>query len=162
MIITEKIFPIIFTAAILIGILITPAPCIPAEALDISRIDTGQPIGAHVFTLEDRSRSISIDDIISGKYDSDFKASPGNIPNFGFTESVYWVSFNVQNGSYKTVEKLIEIGFPLLDNIEIYSFTSEKGASPLLSGKEITGREIPFNQRSFRHRNFVFPIELAP
>jgi len=145
-----------------IGILFSTVPGLTGEAIDISTVDTRLPIGAHVYTLEDDTSLVTIDDIISGKYNNKFAASPGNIPNFGFTKSAYWVRFTLGNSSYRIMNKFVEIGFPLLDNVEIYSFTSEEGVSPLMAGKETTGREIPFNERLFKHRNFLFPVELAP
>ena len=142
--------------------LLSAAPALSSQAIDVSSINTHLSIGSLCYTLEDPAGKISIDDIASGKYDSDFTLSPGNIPNFGFTKSVYWVRFKLENSSYRIMERLIEIGFPLLDNVEIYIFTADGDAEPLMAKKEITGREIPFKERLFSHRNFVFPTSLFP
>jgi len=155
----NRIITFLFLACTL---LMAAIPAFSSGAIDVSSINKHLPIGSLCYTLEDRSGNITIDEIISGKHDNDFTISPGNIPNFGFTKSVYWVRFTLENSSYRIMEKLVEIGFPLLDNIEIYSFTADNNAEPLMAKKEITGREIPFKERLFSHRNFVFPMNLLP
>ncbi len=153
----------LFTSLLFIcTLLFAVPPAFSSQAIDVSSINKQLPIGSLCYTLEDPEGEITIDDIVSGKHDNDFTISPGNIPNFGFTKSVYWVRFKLENSSYRIMNRLVEIGFPLLDNVEIYIFTADGDAEPLMAKKEVTGREIPFKERLFSHRNFVFPASLLP
>lgn len=76
-------------------------------------------------------------------------------PNFGLTRNPYWFRLPIENmGEARTF--LLEIGYPLLDNVAVYWI--EQG-QPRQSW--LTGDHQVFSSRPELHRFFVFPIEVA-
>ncbi len=130
---------------------------------DLSVKDSDEKIflGNRCETLEDKTGSFNVYSIISGEYNGNFKQVKSMIPNYGFTKSVYWVRFNLNNESLSKFSKVLEIAFPLLDKIELYIFSSRNGHQDL-SQHEITGRDFSFKSRIIEHRNFVFPFVMHP
>ncbi|MEM9300655.1 MAG: diguanylate cyclase [Pseudomonadota bacterium] len=79
------------------------------------------------------------------------------VPSFGFRDEVFWFRLALDNPDVVPSERLIEILYPMLDQVDLY----------LLRGDEIigpwrTGDAAPFDQRPVAHRNLVVPIELGP
>lgn len=73
----------------------------------------------------------------------------------GFTTSVYWVRFTVNNELSERQEWLLEVTYSLLDHIEFYA-PDESGAYQ----KTVTGDKLPYEQRPVDYRHFLFPQEL--
>ena len=113
-------------------------------------------LGNSIDTMEDVSGKFAVS--LAASPDAPFIRSNSQIPNFGFTRSVYWVRFNLES-SNAAGEWLLETGFPLLDRIDIYTDTND-GKGYLLVNT--TGRDFPFSQRIIKHRNMVFPFSMQP
>lgn len=118
-------------------------------------------IGNRCITLEDKSGYLNVYSIISDYSRFNFNAVTSEIPNYGFTKSVYWVKFSLLNTTSTEISKFLELGFPLLDRVELYIFTDKNGKLELVQNN-IAGREIPFIHRIIGHRNFVFPFKMHP
>ncbi len=106
------------------------------------------------FYYEDRSGTLTANAAreLSGK---EWSHLPGNIANFGFSESVYWFSFDIQNLSSRAIDLYVHIDYSLLDSIEFYTY-----ADGLLSEKYIAGDTLAFNERPVDYPTFLFPVEL--
>ena len=70
-----------------------PAP----EPLIITDEQDRYPLGLHLEILEDLSGELTIEDVSSLEFDSQFIRNKVAVPNFGFSDSAHWVRFNVQN-----------------------------------------------------------------
>lgn len=77
--------------------------------------------------------------------------------NFGFNEQVHWFRFTVVNHSNHAAIPLLEIGYPLLDKINV--FVLEDGN---VIQKQELGDNQPFTQRPIVHENFVLPLSFKP
>ncbi len=136
----------------------------PVYAVENLTIDKNEPhifLGNRCETLEDKSGNINVFTIISGDLDSDFKKVKNMIPNYGVTKSVYWVRFTLTSNVRSEFTELLEIGFPLLDNVQLFLF-SDKDGHILLTQHETTGRDFSFKDRKIENRNFVFPFRMHP
>ena len=116
----------------------------------ISFSDTSnlKPIGAMVYTLEDKTGRMSILDVATSNL---FIQSQQENPYFGISSSSYWIKFELQNKTEKNV--LLQIGNPLLDEVELYK--------PISNGKykvERTGEKLPFAQRPYQAETFIFKL----
>lgn len=78
-------------------------------------------------------------------------------PNFGFTEDAYWFRFQIDNPDAKPLPRYIELPIPFIDDVRLYHFAGNS-----LKSSHSLGDELPFAQRSVRHRNFVMPVTLEP
>ena len=82
-------------------------------------------IGKYLEVLEDESGDLTIDDVTSSELSQQFFLSEKDEPGFGFTSSVYWGRLTVNNQQDKAVVWYLEIGYPLIDYIDLYIPTSK-------------------------------------
>jgi signal transduction histidine kinase len=114
-------------------------------------------LGKSIEILEDKSASLTIDDILDEEIDKQFFRSEEAEPGFGFTASVYWVKLEVQNPSDQNIKWNLEIAYPLIDLIEIY-IPSETDRFIVKK----TGDQLPFDSRDIDYRNFIFQLLETP
>ena len=108
-------------------------------------------IGQSLYYLEDSDNSITINTITSEKYKDKFKLGDVDRPNFGFTNSTYWIRFTVINNSSRVGWLLIEkYG---LDYTELYS-PKDNGT---FNSKKL-GWLVPFSERNIRYRYPAFNL----
>ncbi len=113
-------------------------------------------LGKHLELLEDPSKTLTITDIVSPQTQARFTPSTADTPSFGFTTSAVWARFTVKNSLPHSVEYFLEVKYPLLDHIDLYTPT-DTGAFTVLKA----GDSLPFKQRTIQHRNNIFPVRLA-
>jgi signal transduction histidine kinase len=114
-------------------------------------------LGKSIQILEDKSRTLTIDEIIQTNVQNKFFSSDEKEPGFGFTSSVYWVKLNVSNPTNLDFEWYLEIAYPLIDFIEIYIPTE---ANDFITKK--TGDHLPFGTREMDYRNFILKLVEYP
>lgn len=75
--------------------------------------------------------------------------------NLGFRKESIWIQFTVNNELGKESSKLINLDYPLLDEVDFYFYTNG-----VLTKFYHTGRNFVFSQRPIQTRNFLFPVRL--
>ncbi len=138
-------------------------PAVHGYSLNSPAIDNSikaLSIGHMCETLEDPEGRLTPYSVISEDYSRQFRPVTAEIPNFGFTKSVYWVRFSVINGSDSDINRYIEIGFPLLDMIDLYIFRKNQAGTLDLLQRDTAGRNFSFLNREIKHRNFIFPVNI--
>ena len=114
-------------------------------------------LGKHLLILEDKNKQLTFDDIISSKHDSLYKLNEVEVPNFGLTASAYWIHFELKSELTVHSEWILELGFPPLDHVVFYH-SNRTGSFDM----HTTGDALPFREREIKHRNYLFPLEIAP
>tara|TARA_R110000850_G_scaffold88364_1_gene189784 strand:- start:2556 stop:3740 length:1185 start_codon:yes stop_codon:yes gene_type:complete len=76
--------------------------------------------------------------------------------SLGYGDEVYWFRVNVRNPGAATAPLLLEIGYPVLDHIEVYLLQDGE-----LVKRQLLGDKQPFYQRPIYHRNFLVPLSLS-
>ncbi|EMJ93924.1 7TM diverse intracellular signaling [Leptospira kirschneri str. JB] len=109
-------------------------------------------LGIYSQILEDPDSSLTIESV----QNKEFQQSKQINPSFGFTKSAYWLKFSFHNPEETFKEKLLEITFPLIDEVILYS--PENGTYE----QTIVGIEKPFKDRPIESHTFVFPIHAPP
>lgn len=109
--------------------------------------------------LEDPALNWTLDDVRNGPPSAQFS---GNLPNhssvsLGYSHSAFWLRLRLANTGDQPLSRLLEIGNPSLAIVEFHR-PGPNGAYVA----ERTGGALPFQTRPYAHRNFVFPITLAP
>lgn len=131
--------------------------CFAAHAASALLLDEARPsysLGELVEYIEDSSGQLDIKEI-ARQPESAWNKHSKKIPNFGFTQSAYWFRIQLQtNGERRW---LLDIDYPLLDEIAMYTFD---GARPLQTVQ--TGDTKPFAERPLKHVSFVLPLTLQP
>ncbi|HYD75366.1 7TM diverse intracellular signaling domain-containing protein [Ramlibacter sp.] len=109
--------------------------------------------------LEDPSGQLRFDDVREAAAQSRFQPVPasGVGANFGMSRSAWWLKATVQVPLGAPRDWLLEVAYPPLDRIEVFSpdlaFGYERAAG---------GDSVPFVARAVAHRNHVFPVRLLP
>lgn len=114
------------------------------------------PVGPHLESLRDEKGQFSIEQVSSTGFLDRFIKLEREVPNFGYTNDVYWFKFRIRNPTYVSTEWLLEAGYPLLDEIQLF-ILDENGH--FLASK-VAGRAHPVAIREIRNRNFLFRVPL--
>ncbi|GAB3552372.1 hybrid sensor histidine kinase/response regulator LadS [Noviherbaspirillum agri] len=106
--------------------------------------------------LEDPGRQWSIDEVASASFTEQFVSPHRDAEslNFGLRRSAIWLRVTLVNNSESGLDRLLEIPFPLLRQVDLY-IPDANGFSHMA-----TGYDKPFVQRPIDHRHFVFPLHL--
>ena len=116
------------------------------------------PLGRNLAILEDPSGKLTIEDVTSPKFDSQFVPSQVEVPNYGFTNSAYWVRLRLRNESSLSDQWLLELGFANIDFVDLYT--------PLPDGEGFavkqTGNLRPPATRDFLYPHIVFDLTVPP
>lgn len=128
----------------------TPAPFIVDHGMD------GQSFTPHLSYLEDPTGSAAVGEVASRP--GHFKPVPDRRgdPSFGYSRNPYWFMFTVKNNQTDPVEWILELGYPLLDAVELH--IPDSGEYRVME----TGDRLPFDQREIPYRAFAFSLTAPP
>ncbi len=79
------------------------------------------PLGLHLEILEDPGGELTIEDVASPEFDSRFAPSQVEVPNYGFTNSAYWVRLRLRNESPESERWLLELAHANMHFVDLYS-----------------------------------------
>ncbi|RMF14694.1 MAG: EAL domain-containing protein [Gammaproteobacteria bacterium] len=128
-----------------------------ADVVALNQINDPVVVGERLDYLEDPSGSLNALDLLAGDRAEDWQRSTARIPNHGYTASAFWYRLDVANTSPSQQYRLLEVGYALLDEVDFYLLSDG-----LIQVHYETGDRRPFANRPIAHRNFVFPVSLAP
>lgn len=113
------------------------------------------PLGYGVSYFEDPSHSVMFEDILAdAELDTlQWRASQQFVPNFGFSDSSFWLRVVIEESTLGVGKKVLELGYPMMDYVEFY-VPDEKNAY----NKVATGDSFTFSDRHFDHRFFAVPL----
>ncbi|MBD1209672.1 MAG: hypothetical protein H9535_14660 [Ignavibacteria bacterium] len=150
------------------ALLLTFAPLFGQQQKDVS-LDT--PPGTHVFVLptnighleigadvqyyEDKEKTLTFDAVAAPAMASRWKSYDKQTLSFGFKRSAYWLRFALRNPSPQQNDWLLEIVFPTLDSIELYSPHSDGHYTHY-----VMGDYLPFSRREFQYRTFIKRLDM--
>ncbi len=120
--------------------------------------DQINPVHHLVFGL-DHSNQLTLDDIQGQGSTFQWQAVSPDIQhvNFGYSDVTHWFHFRLQNTSQHRIHKQLEVGYPVLDYLDVY-LLHRNGDVRNLS----LGDKRPFHDRPVDHRNFIIPLQLQP
>jgi class 3 adenylate cyclase len=107
--------------------------------------------------LEARIDDALATDVAAARRATDWRPVTDRVPNFGYGDQTVWLRASVDNPTGVRVERLLEVAYPNLDELELLAFEGEQ-----LRAHFVTGDARPFSQRPIEHRNFVVPLTLPP
>ncbi|MDP2228757.1 MAG: 7TM diverse intracellular signaling domain-containing protein, partial [Moraxellaceae bacterium] len=86
-----------------------------------------------------------------------WKQNTEQVFSHGYNSAAWWLRFEAGNTASVPVLRLLEIAYPVLDEIEVW----------ILEGGTVRthyrlGDKLPFSARPIQHRFFVFPLNLPP
>ena len=108
-------------------------------------------IGKNIEILEDKNGSFTIEDVKSKKFRALFVHSKQTILHFGFTESIYWLRFSLENNSNKDLS--LEIAHAFLPTTNLYYYDKENNLIEMKGGYEVL-----MNEKLIKHHFQIFPL----
>jgi PAS domain-containing protein len=115
-------------------------------------------LGLYLDILEDPTKALTIGEVSSAAYASKFIPSQVEVPNYGYTESAYWVRLRFDNQTKQTMEWLLEDGYANTQYADLY-LPSTNG-----NGFEVrqTGSLRPVSTRDIPYPNIIFSLNIPP
>jgi PAS domain S-box-containing protein len=128
--------------------------------VEILRADKQKSLSASLYVLEDASKGLSDRQALAQFEAGQF--APGTLRgqsdnNFGMSTSAYWLAVRLQAARDAPTDWLLEVAYPPLDQVDLYTRLSDGSMQRLSSGDL-----LDFELRPVAHRNHVFPVSLAP
>ncbi|HRP59272.1 MAG TPA: 7TM-DISM domain-containing protein, partial [Vicingus sp.] len=108
-------------------------------------------IGKTIYYLEDTNNTLTIHDVMTS---DSFQKSDKDVPNFGITNSYYWIKFSLYNTTDSEI--FMEIAQPIMDEIEFYNLIDSTNNFEIKKVGEI----YPFSEREFHFTNYVFNLKI--
>lgn len=127
------------------------------EPVEVGSLSAGYSLNDHVEYVEDALGEFEAEQLM--RSDQLWRTHDKETLSFGYTRSVYWLRFEVQNNDETAVSHLLEIAYPVLDNISMYVYDAKNGQQV---AQHRLGDKIPFSLRQIQHRHFVVPLDLEP
>ncbi|OGO61646.1 MAG: hypothetical protein A2029_05900 [Chloroflexi bacterium RBG_19FT_COMBO_47_9] len=127
-----------------------------AEQLILTDEQEEYPLGLHLEILEDSGGGLTISDVSSPKFEAQFTPSEIEVPNYGYTDSAYWVRIHLDNETLYTNEWLLEVGFANTQYVDLYA------PLPDNTGFDIkqTGSLRPVSTRDVLYPNIVLSLNI--
>lgn len=110
----------------------------------------------HLSYIEDKENRLNFEDVSGVLSQGAWVKAGSNALNFGYTDSVFWLKSDFQNSEAVPLHFLIEIAYPVLDDIQVFIQRGSQVKTLLMGDKR------PFYDRPYDHRNFIFPLRLSP
>jgi len=143
-----------FTLLILVCVLIK-SPCFAQTTININA-DTKQHIFSYneIYQLEDKTSTLSINDIISSRYSGKFNPSKTFTPKTYSSTSTYWYRVRINNSLKSNESWVLEFYDQTIDHINIY-----QEITPELYKEYKLGADLGFTNRAYQHKNVTFLID---
>ena len=125
------------------------------ESIDVNELESGAGINRYVEFFEDKYTDLPFTDVLARELT--WSSHNEDELSFGYTQSAYWFRFLVENNSNRDINRLLELAYPVLDDVRItvVDFESQKIVS------EITlGDKLEFSERAIIHRHFMVPLSI--
>lgn len=118
---------------------------------------TDLEIGNTVEYLLDEDKKLSVFNIDSKEYESQFRSTNGERMYFGFTRANIWLKFNIQSFSGEREDLLLECPYPLVKRIELFFALANGGYE-----KAVAGQDVKLSEWSIPNNTALFKIRLKP
>lgn len=97
-----------------------------ASPVDLITQPEKQPVGKSLEILDDIMGQAVVEDVLKS---GGFRPSTEAIPNFGQTNYAYWIRLHLKNPSAEKVERMLEIDYSNIDEVDIFTCFQVKGRS---------------------------------
>ncbi|MFZ2630798.1 MAG: 7TM diverse intracellular signaling domain-containing protein [Desulfosalsimonadaceae bacterium] len=114
-------------------------------------------LAAYVSYMEDSGGALTIDRVLTLENSREWRRNIKPTVNIGYTLSACWFRLELLNDQTTSQNRLIEIDYPVLDEIDAYTIAADGLVHHLKMGDK-----QPFHDRPFQFRNFIFPVHLVP
>ena len=123
------------------------------DSLDLkNNTQTSVSLTNYLGILEDASQQLTLADVQQATFKTDYPVQESI--NLSFTTSAYWLRLVFDNSSDLPINKVIELDYPLLKNVDFYWQINDKNIQTIH-----TGFALPFENRAYQSKIFAFPVQ---
>ena len=141
----------------LVLLIVFPVTAIAASPVVIEENKGEFHLGQHIEILKDEEGKLTLDDVINPNQTENFVPSTSEIPNFGFTDSVYWLKFTLINPLEKEQLVLLEQAYPHIDDIKLFVFRNNRQIASAHGGDRYV-----LQNNEIKYHNFISKILTPP
>ncbi len=126
------------------------------ERTTVSSVVNQTDLGRWILYLEDAHHAYALEDV-KNIPDRAWVRNQGQLLNFGYTDAAYWFKLPLYNDDTRRDLNplLLEIGYGVLDRVEVYLVRDAKVVETT-----VLGDKIPFAERLIQNRHFLVPLNL--
>jgi len=117
------------------------------------------PLGTHLEYFEDPTGKLTIEEVSQPIYNQQFIPSQKKVPKFGYTNSSYWVRWQVRNESNINNWGLIFSDL-LTSRIDLYLPSQPENGTLSKYERRVTGVAYPFSSRDIPNGDFIFKLNI--
>ncbi|WP_036127921.1 sensor domain-containing diguanylate cyclase [Marinobacter nitratireducens] len=150
--VTNKRFALRWSLSLLL--VIVAQLCHASSSVEWGKHSSRQELATFVEYWQEPAKRSDIERVRS-LADSAWTRNASDSISLGYHDSGYWFRVRIDNKTSREAVTFLEIGYPVLDHIEVYSSSSTGNAEPIMLGDKQA-----FYDRPIHHRNFVIPLTL--
>ncbi|RLU02278.1 MAG: hybrid sensor histidine kinase/response regulator [Ketobacter sp.] len=125
------------------------------ETIIIDETNSVHELSQKLEILEDPDGSLRVSDFLKQHDQYQWFQSEDDIPNLGYSQSIFWFHSIIVNQHDQRNEWLLNVDYPLIDYLDVYFVRDGE----ILQVYHV-GDKLPHEHRPIDHRNFLFPITL--
>jgi len=133
------------------------AHCLAQSATEISSTFYTIRLTQNIEVYEDKTKSLTIEQISGPKYTGLFKPLNSQESNLGFSTSVYWLKFSVNNVSNEA-NFYLSNNYQTIQHFDLYTIKSQK--NQLSSFYQRSGFLTSIEEKAFPSSQIIFPLQL--
>ncbi len=111
----------------------------------------------YIDILEDAEGTLTIDDVTSDRYAFQFAPAPMTELFFGYTTSVYWLRFTVENQRDNDMSFVLEATPADIDFLDLYELDPHTGE---MMRHQRTGSAMPYQDRNYNYPLYLFDLNI--
>ena len=126
-------------------------------AVVLAEGQTSREITSDLQFLRDDSRQLGVAGLLR-RPDTEWQQNGDETFSHGYTTANWWLRFPVGNSRAQSSRLLLELAYPVLDQVEVWVL----GSNNHVDAHYQLGDKQPFHERILQHRFFLIPLELPP
>lgn len=143
----------LFTCLVLSCLVVLPAA--GKDTVHISANEQEVPLGIHTYHLEDKTKVLNLQQVLSTDFDDLWIKNTEENPNFGYTTSAYWFSIEIEIDNPANDKWILVLGNSVLESVDFYYINNNNQFIHIASGDLKY-----FTERPTLHRKFIFDIPI--
>ncbi|HQQ74093.1 MAG TPA: 7TM-DISM domain-containing protein [Pseudomonadales bacterium] len=144
---------------IIVGLLICllSALATASPLVEVSKESVKIALPPYIDILEDEDGSLTINDVMSERYAMQFSPAPMTELFFGYTKSVYWMRFTVENQRDISMDFVLETSPADIDHLDLFVVDAHTGQ--LVQHKK-AGSAMPYGDRDYDNPLYLFDLNI--
>ncbi len=142
-----------------VGFLLQPVLSKASEALvravQLQEGTSKYSLSSGMMYLEDKLGQYTIDEV-RARGAAQWRPVGSGIPNFGFSDSIYWFQVDIENYNGQPYWYLV-VDYSTIRKLDLYIIHDGQLGQVLQ-----VGDQFEFGARLIEHRNFIFPVSISP